>query len=87
MMEDIDVKDIETDEDLVIITGNAKDYNNIRKALYNIDENIDFEIDEISMVPLEKVTLDGEDKEMFEKLLGMLDDIEDVQNVYHNVEL
>ena len=60
---------------------------NIRKALYNIDENIDFEIDEISMVPLEKVTLDGEDKEMFEKLLGMLDDIEDVQNVYHNVEL
>ena len=27
------------------------------------------------------------DKEMIEKLLTMLDDIEDVQNVYHNVEL
>ena len=28
-----------------------------------------------------------QDKEVFEKLLSMLDDIEDVQNVYHNVEL
>ena len=27
------------------------------------------------------------EKELFEKLLNMLDDIEDVQNVYHNVEL
>lgn len=87
MMEEVDVKDIETDEDLVIITGEAKDYNNIRKALINFNSEIDLEIDEISMVPLDKITLDGEDKETFEKLLSMLDDIEDVQNVYHNVEL
>ena len=39
------------------------------------------------MIPLDKVTLEGEDKEIFEKLLNMLDDIEDVQNVYHNVEM
>ena len=87
MMEDVNVKDIETDEDLVFISADAKEYNNIRKALINIDSNIDLQQDEISMVPFEKVTLDGEDKEMFEKLLSMLDDIEDVQNVYHNVEL
>ena len=87
MMEDVNVKDIETDEDLVFISADAKEYNNIRKALINIDSNIDLQQDEISMVAFEKVTLDGEDKEMFEKLLTMLDDIEDVQNVYHNVEL
>ena len=87
MMEDVNVKDIETDEDLVVISGEAKDYNNIRKALLNINKDIDLEIDEIAMVPLDKVSLEGEDKEMFEKLLSMLDDIEDVQNVYHNVEL
>ena len=87
MMEDVNVKDIETDEDLVFISADAKEYNNIRKALINIDSNIDLQQDEISMVAFEKVTLDGEDKEMFEKLLTMLDDIEDDQNVYHNVEL
>ena len=87
MMEDVNVKDIETDDDLVIITGDAKEYNNIRKALINFNKDIEFEVDEIQMVPLDKVKLEGEDKELFEKLLNMLDDIEDVQNVYHNVEL
>ena len=86
MVRDASVKDIETDEDLVIITGEAKDYNNIRKALIDINKDIDLEVDEISMVPFEKVILDGEDKELFDKLLSMLDDIEDVQNVYHNVQ-
>ena len=33
------------------------------------------------------VTLEGEDKENFDKLLNMLDDVEDVQKVYHNVNL
>ena len=28
-----------------------------------------------------------EDKEIFERLLTMLDDVEDVKNVYHNVEI
>ena len=88
MMQDVNVKDIETDEDVVVITGDAKEYNNIRKALISINPDIDLEVDEISMVALDKVTLeDEEDKEMFNKLLSMLDDIEDVQNVYHNVEL
>ena len=87
MMAEVDVKDIETDDDLVVITGDAKDYNNIRKALTEFDNNIDLEIDEIAMVPLDKVSLSGEDKETFDKLLAMLDDIEDVQNVFHNVEM
>lgn len=87
MMDDIDIKDIEKDEDLTIIYGDAKDLHRIKEAIKKVKSDVDFEIDEISMVPLEKITLDGEDLEMFEKLLSMLDDIEDVQNVYHNVEL
>ena len=87
MMQDVNVKDIETDEDLIVISADAKEYNNIRKALININKDIDLEIDEISMIPLEKVILNEEDKEMFDKLISMLDDIEDVQNVYHNVEI
>ena len=33
-----------------------------------------------------KITLAGEDLELFKKMLIMLDDVEDVSNVYHNVE-
>jgi len=33
------------------------------------------------------VSVEGEDKEMFDRLMSMLDNIDDVQNVYHNVEL
>ena len=87
MNEGVDIKDIETDEDEVIITGDAKEYYNIKKALLNGKPDINIDIDEVTMAPLEKVTLEGEDLEKFNKLLNMLDDIEDVQNVYHNVEL
>ena len=85
MKEGLDVKDIETDNDEVVITADAKEYNNIKKAL--VKANLEIDIDEVSMVSIDKVSLEGEDLELFNKLMNMLDEIEDVQNVYHNVEL
>ena len=38
------------------------------------------------MLPNDKVTLTGEDLEKFNQLLDALDDVQDVQEVYHNVE-
>ena len=72
-------------DDEVVITADAKEYNNVKKALTGA--NLEIELDEVSMVALDKVTLEGEDLELFNKLMNMLDEIEDVQNVYHNVEL
>ena len=39
------------------------------------------------MLAKEKVELTGEDLDLFNKMLTMLDDIEDVANIYHNVNL
>jgi len=39
------------------------------------------------MFPKEKTELIGEDKEVFEKLYNMLDDIDDVTEIYHNVNI
>jgi len=36
-------------------------------------------------VPSEEVELEGEDLELFRRLVTLLDDVDDVQNVYHNV--
>ena len=85
MEEDVDVKDIEEEDGEVVITADAKEYNNVKKALTKA--NFEIDLDEVSMVSLDKVTLEGEDLELFNKLLNMLDEIEDVQNVYHNVEI
>ena len=39
------------------------------------------------MLPKDKIELTGEDLEIFNRLLTMLDDVEDVNKVYHNVIL
>ena len=48
---------------------------------------IDFEVDEIQFIPQAFTTMTGDDVELFEKFLAILDDLDDVQQVYHNVEL
>lgn len=83
---DIDIDDIETQNDMVVIYGEPQNLFKIKDAILSI-KNVEFEIDEISKLPKEKVTLQGEDLETFNKVLAMLDDVEDVNQVYHNVEL
>ena len=39
------------------------------------------------MLANDKITLSGEELTKFKDLLDQLDDCEDVQNVYHNVDL
>jgi len=85
--EGIDVEDIEEDNDLIIVYGNPQDSYAIKEAINKKLGEINFELDEISMLPKEKMELIGEDLEIFNKLLTMLDDVEDVNKVYHNVEL
>jgi YebC/PmpR family DNA-binding regulatory protein len=81
----LDIEDIETDDDMVVIYGNPKDLHALKEAILSIKE-VEFDIDEITMLPKDKITISGEDKEIFDRLLTMLDDCDDVQNVYHNVE-
>ena len=39
------------------------------------------------MLPNDYVELEGEDLELFKRLVTLLDDVDDVQNVYHNVRI
>ena len=84
---DIDFVDIEVDGDNVLIYGNPTDLFKIKEAVSSIKNDIEFTIDEISMLPKDRITLSGEDLENFYKLINLLDEVDDVQNVYHNVEI
>ena len=87
LMGEVDAKEIESDGENVNIYGEPADLYKIKDAILNTKKDAEFLVDEVTMLPNEMVTLDGEDKENFDKLLTMLDDVEDVQKVYHNVNL
>ena len=83
---DIDFVDMENNEGNTLIYGNPNDLYKIKEAITSVKPDIEFTIDEISMLPKDRITLTGEDLEIFNKLITMLDEVDDVQNVYHNVE-
>ena len=83
----IDNVDMELDGDSIVIYGDPQDNFKIKEAITKVLPNVQFDMDEITMLPKDKITLSGEDLEMFNRLLTLLDDIEDVNHVYHNVEL
>lgn len=87
IMADIDVDDIEENNGLTVIYGDPKDLFDIKNAISGDLPTVEFEMDEIEWLAKEKVTLAGEDLETFNKLITMLEDVEDVQHVYHNVNM
>lgn len=81
----VDVVDIEQDEDEVIISLVPSDVNNAKDILEKELGNIDYELDEVGMYAKDRITLEGEEKEIFDKLYNLLLDIEDVSQIYTNV--
>lgn len=79
--------EIENDNGTITLYGNPQDLFKIKNAILDYKKDITFELEEITTLPKEKIKLVGEDLEIFKKLLKLLDDANDVQNVYHNVEL
>ena len=81
---DVDVEDVEAEDGVVTVYTAPTDLHKGIEALRanGIDE---FKVTELEMIPQSEVTLDGEDLEVFEKLIDVLEDDEDVQKVYHNV--
>lgn len=79
--------EIENDNGTITLYGNPQDLFKIKNAILDYKKDIAFEVEEITTLTKEKIKLVGEDLEIFKKLLKLLDDANDVQNVYHNVEL
>mgnify|MGYP000451120048 CR=1 FL=1 len=86
MEADVDVTDIENEDGKLSVFAPHTDYNKAKQALVEAFGEIDFEVDEIQFVPQTYTTVSGDDVALFEKFTAMLDDLEDVQAVYHNVE-
>lgn len=82
----IDLVDFEREEDEVVITVKPTDHNKVKDVLESLIPEVIYELDEEGMYAKDKIILEGEDLETFQKLYKMLDEIEDVTEIYHNVE-
>ncbi|MDR1794977.1 MAG: YebC/PmpR family DNA-binding transcriptional regulator [Erysipelotrichaceae bacterium] len=82
---DVDVTELEVEDGMMSVYVAPTDLYKAKEAIEAALGEVNFEVLEISMLPKEYVTLDGEDVDMFHRLTSMLDQVDDVQQVYHNV--
>jgi transcriptional/translational regulatory protein YebC/TACO1 len=87
MEHDVDVADIENDDGIITVIAPHTEFYKTKTALSEAFPDLSMEIEEITFVPQTHTEISGEDAQMFEKLLDMLNDCDDVQEVYHNAEI
>lgn len=85
MMADVEVEDIECEDGKVSVFTPHTEFARARQALQEAYGDIEFDVEEIQFVPKDTAPIAESDEPMFEKFLDMLNDVEDVQKVYHNV--
>ncbi len=84
---DVAVEEVESEGGTVTIFAPPAEFYKARTALLEAFPGLELEIQEIRFLPQESKSLGGEDLGVFEKLLGMLNDSDDVQDIFHNVIL
>lgn len=82
---DVDVDDVEVEDGTVTVYTAPTD---LHKAIVALRESgiSEFQVTELEMIPQSEVELSGDDLATFEKLYDVLEDDEDVQKIYTNVD-
>ena len=82
---DAGAQDMQTEEDLYVITTDPKDFEAVKKVLS--DSKIEPKTAEVTMIPKSTVELTGGDAKQIIALVEALEDSDDVQNVYANFDV
>jgi len=83
-MIDAGAEDVEFDDEMIAVTCPMEDFGNVQKKL--IEMEIEPQEAGLQRIPNTFKKLDQEGMEKFMKLLDLIEDDDDVQKVYHNVE-
>ena len=84
LMADVDVSDLEYEDGRISVFVPHTEHFKARAALHDAFGDIYYEVDEVQFIPQTSAALNAEDQEVLEKLLDMLNYVDDVQNVYCN---
>lgn len=82
---DAGADDFIAEDDAFEVHTSVANFSEVRKYLE--EKGLTFFQAQIEMVPQNKITLEGDELAKFQKLVAALDDLDDVQDVYHNVDL
>jgi YebC/PmpR family DNA-binding regulatory protein len=84
-MIDAGAQDFEVDEDTVMITCAKEDFGNVSRKLSEL--GIEPEESRLKRIPNDTKKLDLESARKVMKFIEILEDDDDIQNVYHNLEM
>ncbi|MDR2039271.1 MAG: YebC/PmpR family DNA-binding transcriptional regulator [Bacteroidales bacterium] len=82
---DAGVDDFEVQDDVFVITTSLENFASVQKRLEEM--GIDAENAELQRIPTETKNLDTEDGVKVLKIIELIEDDDDVQNVFHNLEV
>lgn len=88
LMEDaleLDIEDLVSEEDSYVIYTKPENFISVKETLENMGYT-NFIMSEVSFVPDNYINLDDELSERAQSLIESLEDLDDVQNVYHNLD-
>ena len=84
---DVNVEDIELEDGLMTVYVTPSDLHKAQEAIDALIPECEYTVCAIKMIPQEYVKLENDhDKELWNRLLTLLDEVEDVQEIFHNVE-
>ncbi|MDD4354370.1 MAG: YebC/PmpR family DNA-binding transcriptional regulator [Candidatus Izemoplasmatales bacterium] len=85
MNAEIDIQDIEAEEGVVSIYGAPGDLDKIKDSLVATGKELTYLEDKVAYIPNELIELSPEDVGKLRRFLNMTDELDDVQEVFHNV--
>jgi YebC/PmpR family DNA-binding regulatory protein len=83
---DVDVSDVESEDGKITVFTPHAEYAKAKQALTDWLGEIDFDVDEIQFIPKGETPIAGDDVVLFEKFLDLLNELDDVQNVFHDAQ-
>jgi YebC/PmpR family DNA-binding regulatory protein len=84
---DVAVEDVESKDGAITVFVPPAEFYKAKTALHEAFPDLELEVQEITFLPQTTKTLSADELASFEKFLGMLNDCDDVQEIYHNVAL
>ncbi|GAA4455748.1 YebC/PmpR family DNA-binding transcriptional regulator [Novipirellula rosea] len=87
LMADVDVTDVECEEGQVTVFAPTTEFYKAKQAILDALPETEFDVEEITFVPHTRTELLPDDMPMFDKFMAMLNDCDDVQEIYHNATL
>lgn len=84
---EVDVQDVESEDGQITVFALAGEFFKAKQALLDGLSDVKLDLQEITFIPQSRVEVPADDIAVFEKFMNMLNECDDVQDIYHNAVL